>query len=346
LEEKKMKKLLLVLALVASALLTASVCAQDDLFTLVRDEPIVEQGSANEWDVPYTDPGAVFFHDGLFHMFRNGFKGWPASVQIGYLTSEDGVNWTEVSEDPVMRTLDVPYAGIAALASDVMVLEDGTWVLYFYTWETRDGSLSPGAIGRATAPAPTGPWTADAETILNPGSEGSWDELRLSAPRVVQMEDGYRMYYTGYDASGIGSGRIGMATSSDGITWTKYDDPETSEFLYTESDPVLMPPEGVHDVNQPMVEITPDGWVMVFRQVDFSGTPPQMSLNYALSDDGIDWQIASETPFWGRTTVPNSMGFWYTAMEYQDYTYYLYVEAGVGRGTNIYVATHEGALTS
>src|SRR5829696_25235 len=157
-----MRRLFLLIALLA---VFSVASAQDDLFTLVRDEPIVEQGSANEWDVPYTDPGAVFFHDGLFHMFRNGFKGWPASVQIGYMTSEDGVNWTEVSEDPVMQTRDVPYAGIAALASDAMVLEDGTWVLYFYTWESRDGRKGPAVIGRATAPAPTGPWTPDPAPI-------------------------------------------------------------------------------------------------------------------------------------------------------------------------------------
>ncbi|MEP7272286.1 MAG: hypothetical protein ABI882_12350, partial [Acidobacteriota bacterium] len=67
------------------------------------------------------------------------------------------------------------------------------------------------------APAPTGAWAPDPAPILNPGSEGSWDELRLSAPRIVRLEDGsYRMYYTGYDKTGIGSGQIGMATSADG----------------------------------------------------------------------------------------------------------------------------------
>lgn len=344
----KRSGLLRVFVLLAVGLLTVSVGmpagAQEGLFTLYSEAPIVQQGRANDWDVPYTDPGAVFYYDGLFHMFRNGFKGWPASVQVGYLTSEDGLNWIEVSEDPVLYTRDVPYAGIAALASDAMVLDDGTWVLYFYTWETRDGSLAPGAIGRATAPQATGPWTPDAETILNPGSAGSWDDLRLSAPRIVATEDGYRMYYTGYDMSGIGSGKIGMATSSDGVTWTKYDDPTTTEALYVESDPVLMLPEGADEVNQPMVENTPDGWVMIFRQVDFSSRPPEMSLNYALSADGIDWEIASETPFWRRSSMPRSMGFWYTAMEYHAGTYYLYIEISIGNPTNIYVATHEGAL--
>ena len=119
-------------------------------------------------------------------MFRNGFQGWPAPVQIGYLTSDDGINWTEASEDPVMMSTDVPYAKVAALASDALVLDDGTWVLYFYTWDPSPARMSPGAIGRATASDPLGPWTPDPEPVLNPGSEGSWDELEVDAPRIVK----------------------------------------------------------------------------------------------------------------------------------------------------------------
>ncbi len=131
--------------------------AQDTpLFTLFSDDPVVSHGESADWDSQYTDPGAVIYHDGLFHMFRNGFKGWPASVQVGYLTSEDGLNWTEVTSDPVLRTDEVPYAGVAALASDALVLDDGTWVLYFYTWESRSGAGAPGSIGRATASAAPG----------------------------------------------------------------------------------------------------------------------------------------------------------------------------------------------
>ena len=83
---------------------------------------------------------------------------------------------------------------------------------------------------------------------------------------------------------------------------------------------------------------------MVFRQVDFTATPVQMSLNYATSDDGIHWQIASDTPFWGRSSVPRSNGFWYTALEHHDDTYYLYVETGILSGTEIFAATHAGTL--
>ena len=91
------------LLLIFAVLLFASVAsAQDGLFTLASDQPVVPNGaSLQDWDNPYTDPGAVFFYDGKFRMFRNGFQGWPAPVQIGYLTSDDGINWTEASEDPV-----------------------------------------------------------------------------------------------------------------------------------------------------------------------------------------------------------------------------------------------------
>lgn len=118
-------------------------------------------------------------------MFRNGFRAWPATVQIGYVTSSDGLKWTSPLTQPVMRTADVPYAGIAALASSALVEDDGTWVLYFYTWENTKFPSS-GGIGRATAPAPTGPWTADAELVLKAGAKGEWDENHVLAPHVIQ----------------------------------------------------------------------------------------------------------------------------------------------------------------
>ncbi len=337
-----MKRLFLLLIL---SLIPLTVRAQAGLFTLYGDQPIVAHGPANEWDGQYTDPGAVFYYDGQFNLFRNGFRGWPAPVGIGYLTSPDGLHWTEVTPEPVMTTTDVPYAKVAALASDGMVLDDGTWVLYFYTWNSYSQTNAPGAIGRATAPAPTGPWTPDPEPVLNPGSAGSWDDLMVNAPRIVKTEDGYRMYYTGLDSTdGLASSRIGMATSTDGIHWSKYDDPTTTEAPFAESDPIMTPPPGISFIQQPMVEITPDGWVMTFRQVDASSLPVQMSLNYALSDDGIHWNIPSSQPFWGRNTVPGSNGFFYTAMEYHDGTYFQYVETAIRGGTDIYVATHEGSL--
>ena len=165
-----MAKHFFVLCIVLCLFITG-VFAQDDVvspFTQQGDSPIVERPrrtrdnrDADLWDGQYTDPGAVLYHDGQFHMFRNGFVGWPARVRIGYLVSDDGITWIEPQEEPTLDTLDVPYAEVTALASSAYVEDDGTWVLYFYTWNTTSGS-GQGAIGRATADNPLGPWTIDA----------------------------------------------------------------------------------------------------------------------------------------------------------------------------------------
>ncbi len=328
-------------------LLTLTTFAQDStpLFTLYSDQPVVPHSDkASDWDFQYTDPGAVIYHDGRFHMFRNGFNGWPASVQIGYETSDDGLKWAEVSPDPVMMTKDVPYAKVAALASDVVVQDDGTWVMYFYTWNTMSGTAADGAIGRATAKDPAGPWTPDAAPVLNPGGKGTWDELRVSAPRVIKTENGYTMYYSGSQKRNGLYTRVGMATSTDGMTWTKYDDPATTDTLYAESDPILETGDKRTFIGQPMVQQTPDGWVMIYRTAN--GTPSGINLGYTTSKDGIHWTYDPKTIIWTLTDIPKSNGFWYTAFVYHDDTYYLYIEGGIGQHTQIYAATHKGSLTA
>lgn len=308
----------------------------DPLFTLQSDDPVVAHSSDfNDWDGRYTDPGAVFYYDGLFRMFRNGFRGWPASVQIGYLTSPDGITWTEMSAEPVLTTAEVPYAGVAALASSALVQADGTWVIYFYNWNKATRAPADGTIGRATASDPLGPWTVDPEPVLSPGSEGSWDSQHVDAPQVIQTADGYIMFYGGWDAT---MNRIGMATSADGISWTKYDDPTTTAAPFAESDPVMTSDQAGFRYHQPRVEKTDAGYVMIFRIAALAGGG-NMSLGIATSPDGIQWTVITDEPFWGRNTIPRSNGFWFTATAYHDEMLYLYIEGGRGSYTDIYVAT-------
>lgn len=55
--------------------------------------------------------------------------------------------------------------------------------------------------------------------VLNPGTAGAWDEKGVSFPSVLKEGSTYKMWYTGQDAAGVG--RVGYATSPDGIVWTK-----------------------------------------------------------------------------------------------------------------------------
>jgi predicted GH43/DUF377 family glycosyl hydrolase len=328
----KKRFLLVFLSLLLSSMMLH---AQDDveitpLFDLYSPEPVIAFGTKSEWDGQYTDPGAVVYHDGKFHMFRNGFKGWPASVEIGYLTSEDGFNWTEVTPDPVIYSKDVALTKLAVLASSVLVEDDGTWILYAYTWNTRNSLDGEGAIVRATAPDPLGPWTFDETPALEAGKEGTWDETQVDSPSVLKTDDGYMMWYTGRDRKG--TLQIGLAMSDDGITWTKHPDPVLTADLPWEAERA--------SVHQPRVVETPDGFVMVYRM---PGRGSKMRLGVATSADGIAW-TKRDAPVFGPEEISPSGQFWYTALAYKDATYYLYIEANHKGGTSIFATSYDGDL--
>lgn len=64
---------------------------------------------------------------------------------------------------------------------------------------------------------PKGPfqWEAATEPVLSPGD---WDSGDVLNPSVVRFGGEYRNYYSGYDGA---TWNTGLATSSDGIHWTK-----------------------------------------------------------------------------------------------------------------------------
>jgi predicted GH43/DUF377 family glycosyl hydrolase len=323
-----MKKITLLLLVALISLFSLMSLAQDNVFIMQGDEPSIAHTASSrdnrsyEYHEQYTDPGAVVYHDGLFHMFRNGFLGWPAAVWIHHMVSEDGITWTQPSQEPVLLTEDVPFAEVASLASSVIVEDDGTWVMYFYTWNS-DGA---GEIGRATASGPQGEWTVDPEPVLVP--EADWEMSGVIAPQVLKTEDGYLMYYSGSNNAEMVS-RIGLATSEDGITWEK-----------SEANPILEPSEDWEGstVHQPRVVETENGYLMAYRA--WTGQRGEMALGIARSDDGITWTRSANNPYLTMEMLPEFNAFWYTALEEVDGTLYLYLEmAPRTNTTDIYTLT-------
>ena len=58
--------------------------------------------------------------------------------------------------------------------------------------------------------------------VLPRGAEGEWDSTIVYAPHVIQQGDTYYMFYSGSDSDTGRPAAIGLATSTDGITWEKY----------------------------------------------------------------------------------------------------------------------------
>lgn len=293
--------------------------------------PVVTREPTGAISHAYINPGAVLFADGQFHMFFNSFTNWPGEVSVGYLTSADGVTWTAVQDEPVFSSADVPFARPGADVSSVLRLDDGTWVMYFHTVNTA--SL-PSVIGRATAVSPLGPWVVDPDPVLLPGSQREWDQRGPTWPSVVKTADGFLMFY---GIAQRGQSHIGLAVSTDGRHWTKYNDPTTTEAPFAESDPVLTPDADWEEKSndRPRVQLVPGGLIMIYQ----AGSLVKRGL--AFSQNGIHWTKYEANPILTDADFPKSGSMWDTSLLYHGGTFYYYTELGSMAGTDVYLATAE-----
>ncbi|HEX6128347.1 MAG TPA: hypothetical protein VF071_04915 [Candidatus Limnocylindria bacterium] len=294
--------------------------APQTTFTFASADPVVTREQTGV-DEAFINPGAVFEHDGEFHMFANLFTGFPGVSQVPHLTSPDGETWTLAEAAPVLTTQGIDFAPTGAHVSSGFVTDDGTWVLILESLT----SLEPWRLGRATAPAPEGPWTVDPQPILEP-QDGGFDAGGLSWPTVVRTDDGYAMYYTARAEAG-GPGVIAMAISPDGATWTR-----TAE-------PVLEASAEWEDgsLDRPRVAVTPNGLVMVYSGADLT------DRGVATSQDGVTWQRDGELPVITQDDFPVDGRCWDASLLYRDGMLHYILEIGSGSasggGTQLYLAS-------
>ena len=175
--------------------------------------PVLDVGSAGNWDDEGVYRVYVRFDGELYQMWYTGLSGTRAN--IGYATSPDGINWTKYVGNPV---LNVGSAG--SWEEDVLspcVHFDGA---NYHMW--YEGANWPSSsIGYATSPDGLA-WTKHAGNPVLIGKSGSWDYPRVEGPTVYFDGTNYHMWYSG--ASGSWLWQIGYATSVDGISWTKFGD--------------------------------------------------------------------------------------------------------------------------
>jgi parallel beta-helix repeat protein len=209
-------------------------------YPYAQSDPVLNPGSAGEWDDVFVENAAVLYDGTTYHMWYTGHSG--ASWAIGYATSPDGITWTKYDDpattahpyaqsDPVLNPGSAGQWDDDGVYSADVVYDGATYHMWYIGY---DGATS--GIGYATSPDGI-TWTKHpGNPVLNQGSAGEWDNADLHNLDVL-YDGTYHMWYSG-SANGI-TFRIGYATSTNGITWSKYNDPTTTAAPYAESDPVL-----------------------------------------------------------------------------------------------------------
>ncbi len=298
-------------------------------FTPYENNPVIAYGPEGSWDAGAIFLPEVVFNDSLYYMFYQASPDITTTpFAIGYATSSDGYTWAKFSGNPVFQS-DGSGFDAWMVAEPRILVQDALWVMY-YNARSAPGPGPGPAIGRATASTPDGPWTTSDNPVLQAGSAGEWDQAFVTPNCIITTDSGYVMYYSGgtkYPPPPSDHAMVGMATSPDGITWTKYDDPTTTAAPFAESDPVLpLGSPGSYDSGLAWecdVLPTQNGFEMFYTGDDDTWTMGEQ-ICYATSTDGIHWVKDPNNPFLDHTQPWATMDIVAPSVIKIDGTYFLY----------------------
>ncbi len=185
---------------------------------------LLEKGAAGKWDADLVTSPFVIEDNGTYYMFYEGGDGTTGAV--GYATSANGSTWTKQTVDAPL--LDHGAAGTwdDKCAGTPSVLKDGTtWYLSYYGRQTAP---APYYIGYATATGATlATAIADGFTkygsnpVISPSGSG-WDSRWVGISATFKYGSTYIKFYEGNYQDGIPGTQIGIATSTNFSTWTKW----------------------------------------------------------------------------------------------------------------------------
>lgn len=290
-------------------------------FALHAENPVLSRGPEGAWDQGTIWLGCVLHHEDQFHMFYAGAQRMSDAFSIGYATSENGINWNKHPDNPVFVVDEEIYQ--YGLYGGPCVVQDDEWTMYVQP-RISAGYNAGLVVMRATAPAPTGPWMLG-EVILTE-QENTWDRGITPTSITITANETILYYGAGSPRDFAVSG-IGRATSTDGVTFTRYDDPTTDEVKslpagFTGTDPVVASTDEGWDATLDGGFVLPlgDGWEMFYAAFGPDWASPGQ-IGYATSPDGISWtRQADPLPL-----EQGILGLWHPQVVVVDDTYYLYM---------------------
>ncbi len=237
--------------------------------TMVLD--VGPAGSADGRDVFL--PSVLRDTNGSYKMWYTGNSGNHDSILLA--TSPDGLAWTKVGV-----VMDISNG-----AGAPFVLKIGST---YHMWFT-DITWCCSAIGYLDqiyhATSTDGiHWTAPVFAV-GAGPAGSWNNDTVSDPWIVRDAAGvYRMFYLGSNDTAVA--QIGVATSTDLVTWTPYSGNPVFHFGAPGS-------WDGQSVASPSVVRNGTSWVMYYGGLS-NGTQPE--IGRAFSSDGYHWTRDATNP--------------------------------------------------
>lgn len=272
----------------------------------------IGMGSSGRGDDANLYGGNVFKDGSTYKMYYYGYDG--AVGRIYYTYSSDGLTWTkndntiESPSDTTGTNGRLPIGATAGTGDDAgiaysSVIKDGsTYKMWYggydgakyriYYATSSDGLTWTKANNAIPTTCDSGSACSYGDGRLGLGTNGKGDDNNIFAPYVFKDGSTYKMYYTGDDGT---NRHIFLATSSDGLTWTKVNNalPADSDSISTDGR-IPTGTNGTGDDNYLyMGTVIKEGGYYRAWYSGHDGT--YWRSYYAISTDGLTWKKINNT---------------------------------------------------
>ncbi|MFQ6092278.1 MAG: dockerin type I domain-containing protein [bacterium] len=267
--------------------------------------PVFWPGDSTSWD-SRVDCFVVAKLGGQYVMY---FSAPKPTWAIGRAVSEDGINWKK-DEQPVFEPDLTGWDDNVVKCPDIM-LDDGTYKLWY-----QGGGSGGAGIGYAISRDGI-QWTRYGDGPVLAASQ-PWEVDGITTPTVVRLDTVYMMWYASTQGEGpptyYKNAQVGLATSADGVQWTKY-----------ESNPVLsFGASGEWDDDGPFRPrvVYYDGIFHLWYTGLKKGVGRDLKVGHAISKDGVKWLKSPHNPDLdqGPEGTFDSDNIWCTSIVFEDET--------------------------
>jgi sucrose-6-phosphate hydrolase SacC (GH32 family) len=238
-------------------------------FTPYKANPVFQGTGTDTWDKQIRERGFILKEGGEYKMWYTGYTEDSEPMYLGYATSDDGINWSRYSDEPIFN---------GKWTEDMFVFKDGG-KYYMYAEGTHD-------IAHLLTSADGVNWEEQGDLVI---LETSGEPIPgpYGTP-AVWIED--EIWYLFYERNDLG---IWLATSEDKKTWMNVQD-----------EPVIMMGPEAYDVGAVAANqvVKHEGKYYLYYHGSSNpdwADPNANALwtsNVAVSSDLVNWEKYPENP--------------------------------------------------
>lgn len=176
--------------------------------------------------------------------------------------------FSDFKSNPILTKADSPNYPVLGVASSFILNKDNKYLMWYTNWNEGKRfniQFAKSLDGINWTPTQTPP-------VLNAGLPGTADSYGVYGGPVFYENSLYKMFYTGISSSEQES-FLGLATSSDGINWTKQPNPIIKE-------------AGKKLAAHSFIKVG-DLYILYYSYTKINY---QWGISIAISNDGINWE--------------------------------------------------------